>query len=124
MSLKPCPLCGSDDVQNDADGWKGRERVVCNDCCLQLESFVIDDVVAHWNQRAATYQAPRSITPDDLARVESIRKRVDALRSSDAHAGHVENFAKHALGSHLFLLDFVDQLLTRLAEREVRGRVL
>lgn len=46
--LKPCPFCGSDDLQNN-----GLEcRIRCVSCQAEIALWDGDDAIAAWNRRA------------------------------------------------------------------------
>ena len=62
-ALKPCPFCGSDDVE--ALDMEGKHYVVCYDCALEGPFHKSRAaVIAAWNTRATGAQA---INPQQVA---------------------------------------------------------
>jgi Lar family restriction alleviation protein len=55
--LKPCPFCGSDDVELDLDY---RWRIVCRDCDSKGSGYEENKkAVAAWNRRAPARKGKR-----------------------------------------------------------------
>ncbi len=45
--LKPCPFCGSDDVELHGDAW-----VTCEDCGAEtIYCETPEEAIGHWNKR-------------------------------------------------------------------------
>ena len=83
-ALKPCPFCGSDDVE--ALDMEGKHYAVCYDCALEGPFHKSRAaVIAAWNTRAAL--AAPAVPPDVMRDAERYRW----LRTSNSH--HLHNSA-------------------------------
>jgi Lar family restriction alleviation protein len=61
-NLKPCPFCGSNNVEYNREHISGEHRVECGNCNLAV-LFDVDltdeQAIAAWNRRADTPGRPR-----------------------------------------------------------------
>ena len=49
--LKPCPGCGSDNLELDSSSNAGLSWVICNDCGFTLQKKVPEENIwRHWNK--------------------------------------------------------------------------
>ena len=49
--LKPCPFCGSDDVQIEEDCRTGLTEIYCADCGVSITRMHEAEAINAWNRR-------------------------------------------------------------------------